>query len=79
MVEMLLLLLQNLSHKMSIKLTSSKKETAEEAEAIAKALLVVCSSCDPALASHDPTRNPMAMKKKELLQEFDPVRVLSPR
>lgn len=53
--------LQDLSHKMSIKLTSSKKETAEEAEAIAKAL------------------NPVAMKKKELLQESDPVRVMSPR
>ena len=46
--------LQDLSHKMSIKLTSSKKETAEEAEAIAKALLVTYSSCDPSnLASHD--------------------------
>lgn len=39
---------------MSIKLTSSKKETAEEAEAIAKALLVTYSSYDPSLASHDP-------------------------
>ena len=31
------------------------------------------------LVSHDPIRNPVAMKKKELLQESDPVRVLSPR
>ena len=64
---------------MSIKLTSSKKETAEEAEAIAKALLVIYWSCDAVSVSHDPTRNPVAMKKKELLQESDPVRVLSPR
>jgi len=61
---------------MSIKLTTSKKEeTAEEAEAIARALLVLLTCT--VLFINISTRNPM--KKKQLLQESDSARVLSPR